>query len=81
MITMAFFNADQACLVIDVWGHALHYQVRFDAGDLVEHDDDIIRSAAEVWVRGQDTKALTTADLRLLQEAQQRLLAQVRASK
>jgi hypothetical protein len=78
MMTMAFFDTDQACLVIDVFGHPLHYQVRFAADDLVAADDDTIRQAAEVWQRGQDSRTLTASDLALLQQAQQRLLAHVR---
>ena len=78
MMTMAFFDAEQACLVIDVFGHPLHYQVRFAADDLAATDDDTIRRAAEVWQRGQDTRTLTASDLALLQHAQRRLLEHVR---
>jgi hypothetical protein len=77
MMTMAFFDADRACLVIDVFGHPLHYQVRFAAHELAATDDDIIRRAAEVWQRGQDNRTFTASELALVQEAQRRLLAHV----
>ena len=77
MMTMAFFDADRACLVIDVFGHPFHYQVRFAADDLATGDDETIRQAAEVWRRGQDSRTLTATDLALLQQAQRRLLAHV----
>lgn len=78
VITMARFDADSACLVIDVWGNPLHFQVRFPADQIDEHDDEIIRQAAQAWRRMQEHHTLTAADLRVLQQAQVRLLNQVR---
>jgi predicted metal-dependent phosphoesterase TrpH len=78
MMTMAHFDRDRACLVIDVFGHPLRYQLRFAADDLGEHTDDLIRRAVEVWRRCEETHTMTADDLALLQQAQTRLLDQVR---
>ena len=78
MMTVARFDEDGACFVIDVLGNPLQFQVRFSAEQLVEADDEVLVRAAHAWRRWQLDRALTSADLVLLHQAQIRLANLVR---
>lgn len=77
-MTVARFDEDGTCLVIDVLGNPLQFQVRFPAEQLATADDDVLVRAAEAWRRWQHDRTLTAADLALLQQAQVRLATLVR---
>lgn len=80
MMTFARFDEDDAAIVIDVWGHTLHYQVRFAAAELTEHDDEAIARAAQLWLQWQDTRVINPGDLETIRVAQERLLAAVHSA-
>lgn len=78
MMTYARYDADESRLVVDVWDTSLHYQVRFDAAELAEHDDEVIRRAAAMWMTQPDPGTLTPDDLQMIREAPARLVALVK---
>lgn len=77
-MTFARYDADEACLLIDVWDTSLHYRVRFDAAELADHDDEVVRSAAATWMAQPDHRTLTPENLQMMRQAPARLLAQVK---
>lgn len=78
MMTFARFDSDRAQLVIQVWDATLHFTVLFKAADLAAQSDEVMRDGLRAWRDWQETKSLTSEQLRLMRTAQEHLLDRIR---